>query len=178
MVKDNCWRAARIGDFTVTFERVPCTTSLIYGSNGGGSNRCRGDVIVVRYADDFRDWLRNPQRRQPRVWKNSDARFAKFGLKLHEGKTRLIEFGRFAIDQSCTTMARGRPEPRFDFLGFTHQVWQDSKDRVGSLSIRHSQWLSAYACHTPSDQGRTYESEGTGRLAKRGDGCDVLCRDG
>ena len=43
---------------------------------------------------------------------------AKFGLRLHEGKTRLIEFGRFA----ATNRLR-RSEDRaetFDFLGFTH----------------------------------------------------------
>ncbi len=47
------------------------------------------------------------------------ARFAKFGLKLHETKTRLIEFGRFAIER-CKERDEGKPET-FDFLGFTHR---------------------------------------------------------
>ena len=45
-------------------------------------------------------------------------RLEKFGLSLHENKTRLIEFGRFA---EANRLARkvGKPET-FSFLGFTH----------------------------------------------------------
>ena len=43
---------------------------------------------------------------------------AKFGLRLHEDKTRLIEFGRFAATNR-RRRGEGRPET-FDFLGFTH----------------------------------------------------------
>jgi hypothetical protein len=39
-------------------------------------------------------------------------------LKLHEDKTRLLEFGRYAIEDRQRRGAR-RPET-FDFLGFTH----------------------------------------------------------
>ena len=45
-------------------------------------------------------------------------RLAKFGLRLHEAKTRLIEFGRFAATNR-RRRSEGRPET-FDFLGFTH----------------------------------------------------------
>jgi RNA-directed DNA polymerase len=45
-------------------------------------------------------------------------RLAQFGLSLHEGKTRLIEFGRFATERRAAAGQR-RPET-FDFLGFTH----------------------------------------------------------
>jgi hypothetical protein len=45
-------------------------------------------------------------------------RLAKFGLELHEDKTRLLEFGRFAADNR-TERGEGKPET-FDFLGFTH----------------------------------------------------------
>jgi RNA-directed DNA polymerase len=45
-------------------------------------------------------------------------RLAQFGLSLHEGKTRLIEFGRFAAERRAAAGQR-RPET-FDFLGFTH----------------------------------------------------------
>lgn len=45
-------------------------------------------------------------------------RLAKFGLELHEDKTRLIEFGRFA---AITRQKRGARRPEtFAFLGFTH----------------------------------------------------------
>ncbi len=46
-------------------------------------------------------------------------RFAKHGLKLHKGKTRLLEFGRYAIERR-SERGEGRPET-FDFLGFTHR---------------------------------------------------------
>ena len=45
-------------------------------------------------------------------------RLAKFGLRRHEDKTRLIEFGRFAA-ANRRRRGEGRPET-FDFLGFTH----------------------------------------------------------
>jgi RNA-directed DNA polymerase len=46
------------------------------------------------------------------------GRFAEFNLELAAGKTRLIEFGRFAAQNR---KARGRPKPEtFDFLGLTH----------------------------------------------------------
>ena len=52
-----------------------------------------------------------------RFWAGLRERFAKFGLGLHEEKTRLIEFGRFAAQ---SREARGLPKPEtFEFLGFT-----------------------------------------------------------
>jgi len=45
-------------------------------------------------------------------------RMAKFGLELHQEKTRLIEFGRFAA-ANRSKRGEGKPET-FDFLGFTH----------------------------------------------------------
>ena len=46
------------------------------------------------------------------------ARFARFGLELHQDKTRLFEFGRFAASNK---KERGLDKPdTFDFLGFTH----------------------------------------------------------
>ena len=45
-------------------------------------------------------------------------RLAKFSLEMHEGKTRLVEFGRFAMSNR-KEREEGKPET-FDFLGFTH----------------------------------------------------------
>ena len=44
-------------------------------------------------------------------------RLLQFGLSLHEGKTRLIEFGRFAAHER-TAAGQRRPET-FNFLGFS-----------------------------------------------------------
>jgi hypothetical protein len=46
-----------------------------------------------------------------------DKRFSKYGLTLHPEKTRLVDFGRSAL-QKAERM--GTAPPAFDFLGFTH----------------------------------------------------------
>jgi group II intron reverse transcriptase/maturase len=80
-------------------------------------NHAEGDVVVVRYADDFVIGFEYRDEAQ-RCLEELHTRFAKFGLKLHPEKTRLIEFGRYAID---TRKGRGEGHPEtFDFLGFTH----------------------------------------------------------
>ena len=78
----------------------------------------RGDVVVVRYADDMViGFEREADARQ--CMDELQQRFAKFCLKLNDGKTRLIEFGRYAAERRQRSGNR-RPET-FDFLGFTHQ---------------------------------------------------------
>ena len=77
----------------------------------------QGDVIVVRYADDFVVGFQYRAEAE-RFWTELQERLAKFGLELHAGKTRLIEFGRFAA-QNRKKRGEGKPET-FTFLGFTH----------------------------------------------------------
>jgi hypothetical protein len=77
----------------------------------------RGDVIVVRYADDLVVGLQSRAEAQ-RFLEAFRERLAKFGLELHAEKTRLIEFGRFAA-QDRKQRGEGKPET-FTFLGFTH----------------------------------------------------------
>lgn len=81
------------------------------------TKHCHGDVIVVRYADDFVIGFENHSEAKACL-EALRTRLSKFGLELHEGKTRLIEFGRFAIERRAER-GEGRPET-FDFLGFTH----------------------------------------------------------
>jgi group II intron reverse transcriptase/maturase len=79
--------------------------------------RAHGDVIVVRFADDFIVGFEHEQDAR-RFWAELRERFARFGLELHPDKTRLIEFGqRAARDRAARGL--GKPET-FDFLGFTH----------------------------------------------------------
>jgi hypothetical protein len=73
---------------------------------------------VIRYADDFVIGFERKEEAERCLGELRD-RFAKFGLKLHEGKTRLIEFGRHAA-MNRKARGEGRPET-FDFLGFTHR---------------------------------------------------------
>jgi group II intron reverse transcriptase/maturase len=76
-----------------------------------------GDMIVVRYADDIVVGFehRSEAERFLHEWK---GRMRPFGLELHPDKTRLIEFGRHAVEQR-TRRGEGKPET-FNFLGFTH----------------------------------------------------------
>lgn len=77
----------------------------------------RGDVIIVRYADDFVVGFEHEAEAQ-RFWNDLKERFLKFGLELHPEKTRLIEFGRYtAVRRERAGL--GKPAT-FDFLGFTH----------------------------------------------------------
>ena len=55
----------------------------------------RGDAIMVRYADDSVIGFQHEEEAE-RFLEAMRERFAKFGLKLHPQKTRLVEFGRNA----------------------------------------------------------------------------------
>lgn len=77
----------------------------------------RGDVIIVRYADDFVLGFEN-RKEAERFLEQLRKRLADYGLELHSDKTRLIQFGRFAAEDRKRG-GKGKPET-FDFLGFTH----------------------------------------------------------
>jgi len=53
----------------------------------------RGDVVIVRWADDFVVGFEHREDAE-RFWAELRDRLATFGLQLHAEKTRLIEFGR------------------------------------------------------------------------------------
>jgi group II intron reverse transcriptase/maturase len=77
----------------------------------------RGRVVIVRYADDFVMGFqyRSDAKTMMAALKE---RLGRFGLRLHEEKTRLIEFGRLpAIDHA---QSGERRLETFNFLGFTH----------------------------------------------------------
>ena len=77
----------------------------------------KGDVIVVRYADDLVVGFQHRTDAE-RFLRAFRERLAKFGLELNADKTRLIEFGRFAA-RDRKQRGEGKPET-FTFLGFTH----------------------------------------------------------
>lgn len=91
---------------------------------------CTGEAHLIRYADDF---VCTFQRKEDadRFYKVLPERFAKFGLKLAEEKTRIIEFGRFAAENR---RRRGEGKPQtFDFLGFTFYC---SKSRKNTFLVK------------------------------------------
>ena len=94
-----------------------------------------GEVIIVRYADDF---VLGFQYRQEaaQFLEQLRERLAEYGLELHSEKTRLIEFGRFAAEDRKRDGA-GKPET-FDFLGFTHlcgTTWKHGKFTVTRQTV-------------------------------------------
>lgn len=93
--------------------------------------KARGRVTIVRYADDFVMGFEKEADAR-RMLADLKERLAKFGLALHEDKTRLIEFGRFA---ALTRQRRGERRPEtFTFLGFTHYCgWT----RDGRFMVKH-----------------------------------------
>ena len=100
----------------------------------------RGDVIAVRYADD---WVAGFQFRDDaeRFKRAVEQRLGQFGLKLHPEKTRLIEFGRFARDNR-RRKGQGKPDT-FDFLGFTHCCSRTRKGKFMVLRITSGKRLRA-----------------------------------
>jgi retron-type reverse transcriptase len=79
--------------------------------------QARGDVVVVRFADDIVLGFQN-ESEAGRFRQELAERLGKFGLELHPEKTRLLEFGPTAA-ASRKWRGQGKPET-FDFLGFTH----------------------------------------------------------
>jgi RNA-directed DNA polymerase len=84
----------------------------------------RGDMIVVRYLDDFIVGFQYRGEAE-RFLTALRERLGQFGLTLHPDKTRLLEFGRFAA-QSRRARGQGKPET-FQFLGFVHACGRTRK---------------------------------------------------
>ena len=79
-------------------------------------HEARGDMIVVRYADDLVVGFEKEDDAR-RFLDAMRDRLGEFQLTLHPDKTRLIEFGRFAATDR-KRRGLGKPET-FAFLGFT-----------------------------------------------------------
>ena len=75
-----------------------------------------GDVIIVRYADDFIVGFQHEGDAR-RFLDELRHRLEEYALSLHPEKTRLIEFGRFAAENR-KRRGLGKPET-FNFLGFS-----------------------------------------------------------
>ncbi len=92
-------------------------------------SNARGDVIIVRYADDFVVGFEHREEAE-RFQGALRERMSKFELRLQTDKTRLIEFGRFAATNRAK---RGERKPEtFNFLGFTHCC---GKTRKGKFCV-------------------------------------------
>ncbi len=92
--------------------------------------QARGDVIVVRFADDIVLGFQYKSDAE-RCRQELTERFRQFRLELHPEKTRLLEFGPFA-GQNRKRRGQGKPET-FNFLGFTHICGKTSSGRFTVL---------------------------------------------
>jgi RNA-directed DNA polymerase len=83
--------------------------------------RLHGKGFLVRYADDF---VMGFQRKEDaeRVMEVLPKRFARYGLTLHMGKTRIVPFKRPGAGEDKRDK---KSSQSFDFLGFTH-YWAKS----------------------------------------------------
>src|SRR5574337_108799 len=89
-----------------------------------------GNMIVVRYADDVVAGFEHEADAR-RFWDAMRTRFEQFGLELHGGKTRVLEFGRHAAARRRQS-GQGKPET-FQFLGFIHIC---GKSRRGAFQLQ------------------------------------------
>lgn len=119
-----------------------------------------GDMIVVRYADDTIVGFQH-RRDADQFLADLKERLARFSLKLHPDKTRLIAFGRYVADWRRGHGA-GKPET-FDFLGFTHicgtkrnrrgfQLWRKTKRERKWAAIRRIAEELRRIRHDPIDE--------------------------
>jgi group II intron reverse transcriptase/maturase len=97
------------------------------------TKQAHGDIIVVRYADDFVVGFQHRDEAE-RLLTDLRKRLSEFGLELHPEKTRMIEFGRYA-EENRAKRGAGKPDT-FNFLGFTHIC---GKTRKGKYTVlRHT----------------------------------------
>ena len=89
-----------------------------------------GDMIIVRYADDFIVGFQHETDAR-RFLDTMRERLQEFALSLHPEKTRLIEFGRLAVENR-KRRGLGKPET-FTFLGF---IFICNKTRRGKFQIK------------------------------------------
>ena len=87
-----------------------------------------GFVKLIRYADDFIVCFKNGDEAR-KFSEMLKQRLAKFGLKVAEDKSRVIEFGRTVWEE---TRREGGKVATFDFLGFTHFC---DKTRKGKFKL-------------------------------------------
>ena len=90
----------------------------------------QGESYLVRYADDF---ICAFERHDDalRFQAVLEKRLARFGLRLAQGKSKLLRFGRFA-ERDCRAMNEGS-QGVFDFLGFAHYC---GHSRAGRFKLK------------------------------------------
>lgn len=144
--------------------------SLDLWVNQWRKRHARGDMVVVRFADDSVLGFQHKSDAE-RFLADMRERLQGFSLSLHPDKTRLIEFGRFAAS-SRERQGLGKPET-FTFLGFTFICGEardgrffvqrsTRRDRMQATLKRVKEELRRRRHEATSQQGRTVWIGGLG----------------
>ncbi len=108
--------------------------------------RLQGAAQLVRYADDAVIVCRS-ERDAERLMEVLPKRFAKYGLKLHPDKTRLVRFERPAAQQAVRQADSDDDEPgSFSFLGFTY-YWGRAREGYWVVQRKTAKARLARAVH-------------------------------
>jgi len=141
VIEDGQWRASEAGSpqgasISPLLSNVYLHYVLDLWAHQWRRRHAQGDVIIVRWADDFVVGFQY-QSDAERFHSELYERFKQFSLMLHPEKTRLIRFGRYAKRDSQRFDGRRKPET-FDFLGFTHycSVNSNGKFQIMRKTIR------------------------------------------
>ena len=130
----------------------------------------RGDVVVVRYADD--NVLGFQHRADAdRFLTEFRERLGKFGLELHPDKTRRIEFGRFAERNRKQERRREARDVRFSGI---HAYQREGPERELCGEAQNDQ--QADAGQAAGNQAATPSDACTNRWRKPGSGSSRSCR--
>lgn len=132
--------------------------------------RLRGRVYLIRYLDDFVICFQY-EADAKKVSEVLPKRFGRYGLELHPDKTRLIAFGRRALEAADKG---GKKPETFDFLGFTHICAWSRRGRftihvrtVGKRLrrslLRVSEWCRQHR-HDPVDEQCEALNQASGAL--------------
>ena len=122
----------------------------------------RGNCQLVRFADDFVVALED-RHSGKRLLDVLGKRLGRYGLTLHEAKTRYVDFrrtrpyGRHPMASATT----------FDFLGFTH-VW--GRSMQGKVVVRQITAKGRYArasAGTPKEPRKSPEKRRPGAARRR-----------
>ena len=91
--------------------------------------QCRGEAYYFRFADDFLACFQHREDAE-RFLAEMEARLGKFHLEIEPTKTKLLKFGRFALQDA---EREGKKPETFTFLGFTHYCGQT---RYGVFKVK------------------------------------------
>lgn len=146
VIEDGEWTASEVGSpqgasISPLLANVYLHYVLDLWAQQWRQRNARGEVIIVRWADDFVVGFQyeDDARRFQAALRD---RFQKFSLELHPEKTRLIRFGHFAQRDSRRFDGRRKPET-FNFLGFTHYCGVSRKGKFMVCRITMRKRLTA-----------------------------------